>query len=94
MNFWYRLFYILAAPFICLFYPFRVSGRENIPEDACVICANHSGLLDPCFAAIAFGIKRHIYFMAKSEFFNNFFLKHVFNAAGVFPVSREETDIT
>ena len=37
----YRLLYCIVKPFFCLCHPVRSVGRENIPEGAVVLCANH-----------------------------------------------------
>ena len=49
----YRFLYMVFAPVFRLFYRIKVTGVENIPVGACVVCANHTSMLDPIFAAIA-----------------------------------------
>jgi len=69
-------------------------GRENIPEGAALICANHSSWSDPLFAAVAFGKKYQLHFMAKAELLKNFFLSRIIRNAGSFGVDRDGNDIS
>lgn len=93
MKFWYRLFYTILFPLQKLIYPCRVSGRENIPEGAAIVCANHTSLIDPVLLGFAFGHKRQLFFMAKAELFDIPVVGALLRMIGVFPVSRGETDI-
>jgi len=71
----------------------RLTGLENIPQEgAAILICNHISNFDPILLACT--TKRQIRFMAKSEFFNNKFIKKIFDLAGAFPVSRGESDIT
>ncbi|MEG0777658.1 MAG: lysophospholipid acyltransferase family protein [Oscillospiraceae bacterium] len=94
MRFFYTLFYILAYPFMRVVFPCHIRGRENIPEGAVVACANHSSLLDAVLMAIAFGIRRQLFFMTKADLFEIPVLGSILRAAQAFPVERGETDIT
>ena len=51
----YRILYCIVRFVLFFWHPvFRVSGRENIPQDGNVlICANHSGLADPVWLVFA-----------------------------------------
>ena len=51
--FLYRVLRALVMVFYGVFKPFRIVNRENIPEGAAVICANHTGLTDPFYMAFA-----------------------------------------
>jgi 1-acyl-sn-glycerol-3-phosphate acyltransferase len=83
----------LLKPFYSLFYPMNYIGRENIPEGAAIICANHSSYSDPFFAAFAFGKKRMLHFMGKAELFKNPIVKWVLEHCGAFAVNRGENDL-
>ena len=63
----YRLLYCIVKPFFCLCHPVRAIGRENIPEGALVLCANHTALTDPLFVCFAAGLRYQIRPMAKIE---------------------------
>lgn len=93
MNFWYRFFYALIFPLAKLLYPCKITGREKIPEGPLIVCANHTGLLDPVYIAIAYGRKRQLFFMAKAELFKIPVVKTLFRIVGIFPVDRGRPDI-
>ena len=42
-------------PIFRVLYPWKVVGKENIPEGACVICPNHTYWKDPFCVVFAFG---------------------------------------
>ncbi len=80
---------MLIRPFIRI----RYVGTENIPKKGRVIlCSNHVSYFDP--VALSMGVKRKIYYMAKSEFFTDygFAVKCFFKICGVFPVKRNSSD--
>ncbi len=89
----YVIWYIVLYPLARLILPCRFFGRENIPEGSLVVCANHSSLMDPVLLAIAFGRKRQLFFMAKSELCKIPVFGTLIKSVGVFPVERGETDI-
>ncbi|MBS7402891.1 MAG: 1-acyl-sn-glycerol-3-phosphate acyltransferase [Oscillospiraceae bacterium] len=89
----YKFWYCLTWPLVKLIFPYTVRGRENICEGAALVCCNHSSLLDPVFVGGAFGRNEQLFFMAKSELFENFFLAKLFGSVGAFPVKRGEMDI-
>ncbi len=79
--------------FIRPFYRIKYIGRENIPKDGgMLICSNHISLFDPI--AIGLGVKRKIYFVAKSEFFTNYgaLVRGFFRSCGVIPINRGKSD--
>ena len=81
---------ILIRPFLRIKY----IGKENITKNGkLIICSNHISLLDPVI--IAMGVRRHIFFMAKSEFFTDkgFFVKYFMKLVGAFPVKRSTADL-
>lgn len=87
----FRLSKILAKP-VCLFlFPTKVQHLENFPETGkVVICCNHLSLKDPIFLSVK--PKRMIRYMAKSELFENKFVKWVITNMGAFPVERGKGD--
>lgn len=93
-KFLYVLYSCLAWPFVRLICPCRVTGMENIPSGAAIICANHSSNFDPPMLAIYFGFKHKMYFMSKAELLDIPIIGFLLKQAGVFPVHRgEKTDI-
>ena len=94
MGIAYAIYYRIAYPIGRLIMPCRFLGRENIPDGPLVVCANHSSLLDPVLIAFAFGRKRQLFFMAKAELFDIPIFSTILKSIGVFPINREETDIS
>ncbi len=65
-----------------------VEGLENIPgEGPLIVASTHRSYLDPIILG-AF-IPRVLYYMAKSELFENRYLEVLVRAFGAFPVNRE-----
>ena len=89
----YKIVYAILWPIFHVLWPYRVYGREHIVDEACIICANHSSLIDPLLIAFAFGRKRMIHFMAKYELSKRPILGRILAKCGVFFVKRGETDI-
>lgn len=90
----YKVIYTIFAPLFKLVYRIRVTGRENIPEGAAVMCANHSANMDPIFMCIACGRRHSWLFMAKAELFKIPGLNLLIKALGAISVNRGATDIS
>ena len=90
----FRIVYAIAMPVFRLLYRIKVYGRENVPEGAAVMCANHSALLDPIFLCVACGIRENWLFMAKIELLRVPVLGWILKKIGVIPVNRGATDIS
>lgn len=90
----FKVIYCLLMPVFRLVYRVKISGRENIPKDACVVCANHTNLTDPIFLAIALGLSQNWIFMAKAELFKIPVLNVLLKWLGAIPVNRGSTDIS
>ena len=90
----YRICFRLARFFIGIFYHMSVSGTENIPEGAALVCANHSSNLDPFFVAFAFGIGRHMHIIAKAELFRIPVISSILRRIGMISVDRDILDMT
>ncbi|MBR5543560.1 MAG: 1-acyl-sn-glycerol-3-phosphate acyltransferase [Oscillospiraceae bacterium] len=90
----YKVIYVLFMPVFRLLYRVRITGRENVPEAAAVVCANHTSMLDPIFLCIAFGLKTNWSFMAKAELMKIPVLGSFLRALGVIGVNRGATDIS
>ena len=93
MNRFYRFAHALAAPFIRLFCPMRVVGRENIPEGGALICPNHSNAMDPFLVVVAMGRDIPVQVMAKEQLFRFPPLGWLLRKVGVFPVNRGAGDL-
>lgn len=69
---------------------FRVSGRENVPDEGpAIIAPNHKNFLDPFFVGLA--TRRRVRYMAKAELLEGFG-GGILMRLGAFPVRRGEAD--
>lgn len=88
----------LALPCVAaalhIYFGYKVIGRENIPEGGCVICPNHSDVIDPPLVSAAMGNSHRIRLMAKKELFSGGFFGGLITWLGAFPVDRDRADIT
>ena len=90
----YRRYYRLARFFIGIFYRIAVTGLENIPDGAVLICSNHSSNVDPFLAAFTFGIKRHLHIIAKAEVFRIPIIRSILKKLGMISVDRGTLDFS
>ena len=92
----YTFLYRLVQIGLRIWHPvFRVTGRENIPQDQnLVICGNHSGMADPIWILFAMGLSKECpCIMAKEEVMKIPVLGKILGSLGVFPVRRGENDV-
>lgn len=92
MRWFYTLMYMLTRIVLWPFFPIYSPDRNKIPEGGAIICANHSHAVDPFLVAYACGRRDWIHVMAKKELFVPV-LGWMLKTAGIFPVSRGESDI-
>ena len=90
----YRVLHCLCRPLLALLYPARVEGKENIPKEAVVLCANHSHWVDPVLIAFALPGNYGLRIMGKKQLFENPLAAGFLHRCGVFPVDRGNSDIT
>ena len=90
----YTILWYIIFPFFSLFHPCRLVGRENLPSDGALYCANHSGLCDPVCLVVAIGPRRQMRVMAKAEFMRIPVLGWLLKKAGIFAVERGKSDIS
>lgn len=89
----YDLLSNLVYVLLSFIYRFEVVGKENIPmEGKLIVCSNHVNNLDPILIAILF--PRQIAWMGKKELFDNKILNVLLSKLGVFPVNRDQVDIS
>ncbi len=71
--FTFSLFKNSAKLFFKLYFKFKSSGTENIPEGPCIIAPNHQSYFDALFVASFLNSKtlRNTYFYAKKKHVNN-----------------------
>ena len=89
----YTVLWYIIWPFFSLFRPCRLVGRERLPENGGLFCANHSALVDPLMVIMALGPKHQTRVMAKAEFMNIPVLGWLLKKAGIFGVERGKSDM-
>ena len=90
---WYRILFTIIRPFVGLYYPIKVYGRENIPEGGALVCANHSSAIDPLLIAFALTKKHPICAMAKESLLKIPMIGRLLKLVGTFGVKRGASDI-
>lgn len=90
----YTVLWFIVAPFFSLVHPCRLVGRENLPADGGLFCANHSSLSDPVFLMVAVGRRHQMRAMAKAEFMNIPVLGALLKKVGIFGIERGKSDVT
>lgn len=89
----FSIVYWIAAAVCYIFYGVRYIGKENLPKGKCVICGNHTAIIDPVLVVIALGFRRSYRVIGKKEAFQNPFFAALLGFVGVFPVDRDAADI-
>jgi 1-acyl-sn-glycerol-3-phosphate acyltransferase len=86
----YAFVRLLATLLLHVWFRFRVTGVENVPnEGPAILAPNHKNFLDAFFVGLA--LRRHIRYMAKVELLKGP-LAWLFLRLGAFPVRRGEAD--
>lgn len=93
MRKWYNFLWFIIAPLFSIVHPCRLIGRQRLPEEGALYCANHSGLSDPICLVVALGHKRQMRAMAKAEFMRVPVIGWILKKAGIFAVERGKADI-
>jgi 1-acyl-sn-glycerol-3-phosphate acyltransferase len=90
----YRFAYTLAHFLFCLFFRFSVTGGENIPKGAVMVCANHTDWLDTVFLELAFGKDDLVHFLGKAEILKVPLLSWFARKLEMIPVDRSGGDVS
>ena len=90
----YKVIYTLLAPIFRLLYRIKITGKENIPDGAVVVCANHTSYLDPILMCLTFGKRELLTFMAKIELFRAPVVGFVLRKLGAISVDRGSTSMS
>ena len=92
MKTFYSIVRLIGIFLFKLTYPWEINNSDKLPKEGrFILCPNHISNMDPVFLIIS--QKRQIYFMAKSELFENKILAKFLNAMGTCPVHRKKGDI-
>lgn len=93
-NPYYTRIYRLTKWLVTWLFPLSVRGREHVPNEPVVLCANHTSNWDPLLAVYALGADYCMRIMAKRELFKIPVLRSFLRRMGVFPVDRGHSDIS
>ena len=74
-----------------LIYPYKIFGKENIPDGGALFVCNHFSAIDCGFVADAYN--KDIYFLAKKELFKNKLIGGIIKSFGAIPIDREKADV-
>lgn len=90
----FTILWCIAAPFFSLVHPCRLVGRERLPIEGGLFCANHTGMSDPLCLIVALGPKWNLHVMAKAELMRVPLLGWILKQAGIFGVERGKSDVS
>ena len=90
----YSILWCIVWPFFSLVHPCRLVGRERLPENGGLFCANHSALSDPICLMMAMGPKRQMRAMAKAELMRVPVIGWLLKKVGIFGIERGKSDVT
>ena len=92
-QFWYRILYWIFRLTFWIYHPYKLSGKENLPSGAAVVCANHSGFADPLWVFMAMDTKLPPWTMSKKSVMDKPFFGKFLGYFGAFPVDRDNADL-
>lgn len=93
MNKLYAALYPLIWIYMRIFHPWRVHGRERLPEGGVLLCGNHTTLGDPLYVVCAVGRKPQLRVMAKDELMHVPFIGFILRHAGIIGIKRGKADV-
>lgn len=79
---------------VFIVYRVKITGRENIPQGAAVVCGNHTAQHDPVFVIAAFGVKQHLVPLSKVENKGRRLMGWALRKIGVIFVDRGSADLS
>jgi 1-acyl-sn-glycerol-3-phosphate acyltransferase len=80
---------LTAGPALRLLYNVRVVGEDAVPtHGAAIIAPNHLSFIDPFFVALV--VNRHVTYIGKAEYWDDWRTRLFFELAGGIPVRRED----
>jgi 1-acyl-sn-glycerol-3-phosphate acyltransferase len=86
----YRFFYNVVGLELALHRP-KIEGRENVPDEGCLIISNHVSFMDP--TTVGWGVGKEIYFLGRKSLFKPPFWSWFLPICNVLPIDREGHDI-
>ena len=92
-NKFYTAMWKLLRPLVLLLHPLDIQGKENLPDEPVLICANHSSWWDPVLLVCALACDFPLRIMAKEQLFKIPIIGGFIRRMGAFPVDRGNSDI-
>ena len=92
-NPFYAFIWAILRPLILWLFPVEIQGRENLPDEPVVLCANHSSAWDPVLIVCALHDDVPLRIMAKQQLFRIPIVGGFIRYMGAFPVDRGNSDI-
>jgi 1-acyl-sn-glycerol-3-phosphate acyltransferase len=86
----YRFFYNVVGLELALHRP-KIEGRENVPDEGCLIISNHVSFMDP--TTVGWAVGKEIYFLGRKSLFKPPFWNWFLPICNVLPIDREGHDI-
>jgi 1-acyl-sn-glycerol-3-phosphate acyltransferase len=86
----YRFFYNVVGLELALHRP-KIVGRENVPDEGCLIISNHVSFMDP--TTVGWAVGKEIYFLGRKSLFKPPFWNWFLPVCNVLPIDREGHDI-
>lgn len=93
MNRFFHIAYLFVKPLVCLLFPHKVVGLENLPDGGALLCANHASGWDPVLIAVSLPNDSRLSFMGKDSLFRIPLLGPIIRKLGAFPVKRGGNDL-
>lgn len=93
MKVLFTIVWCVVAPFFGFVHPCRLVGRERLPAEGGLFCANHTGMSDPLCLILSLGFKWNLHVMAKAELMRVPVLGWILKQIGIFGVERGKSDI-
>ena len=93
MSCFFHIAYLFVKPLVCLLFPHKVVGLENLPEGGALLCANHASGWDPVLIAVSLPNDSRLSFMGKDSLFRIPLLGPIIRKLGAFPVKRGGNDL-
>ena len=89
----YKSFRFIANVIFKIIYRIEIVNKDKIPKEGrFILCSNHISIFDPVVLSII--VSREIAWMGKKELFENKIFAKLFHRLGVFPVDRNETELS
>ena len=89
----YKTLRFIVGIIFRIIYRIEIVNKDNIPKEGrFLLCSNHISIFDPIILSII--VPREIAWMGKKELFENKLLAKLFYKLGVFPVDRNEAELS